>query len=191
MPRGGSQWSRWVREVGNRNQKLIGQLTGSVEARFLHVHWGSCHGARIMPGRYRDLTVREKEAVRPLLHTPSPTRPYADPAVIFNTLLYVLWEQKPIRGSHGEGYSHSSRLCPAIWRWTESGQLKTAWRAYLRLQNETKLGQWAKLFEFYRDSWQDRKEATKHATKVHSSWFRIMNDALAMEQRRRRKAEKA
>jgi len=141
-----------------------------------------------MSAKYRSLTAEEKAALAELLRPRSGSLPFGDPVHVFNTLLYVLWARKPIRGSHGPGYAHSSKLSMAIrYWWTEEPeQLKKAWRTYLRLQSASRFRQWLERFDEYAVSWQDPDEAKKQAGKVHSLWFRNMHDVVKREHARRK-----
>lgn len=137
---------------------------------------------------YTDLTEEEKEAIRPILRPASGSLPFGDPGHVFNTLLYVLWEFKLIRGSHGTGYSHSSKLSEAIQHWwDEPDKLEEAWRAYLKLQSDEMIEEWGEIFDLYANSWQHRDEAQRYASRVHSLWFHTMLNVLRLERPRRRR----
>ena len=127
-----------------------------------------------MPCTLRPLTDDQWSAISGLLR-PLPQRSTrTDARLVFDTMLHMLWYGKPIRIMRKPAFASASVVSTCLWTWAENGSLVKAWRAYLTGTSALHLRHWTMVFTHYQESWQYRREAAKHAAKVHSLWFRIL-----------------
>ena len=106
-------------------------------------------------------------------------RPQTEAGKVFRTLIAVLRFKHAVRNPPSSArYCSSATLSRTVWEWAETGKLTPLWQDYLRGLSPKQLSQWRRLFVYYRRSWSDRRLAARWAPRVHSRWFRRMNEVL-------------
>ena len=105
-------------------------------------------------------------------------------AKAFRTLLSVLCHKRSTRSqSSSRRYYSSATISRTAWQWAEDGTLQRLWRAYLDGLPSDDVRRWLKIFEYYRESWKNRSLANRWAGRVHTKWFKLMDQVLQAHRR--------
>jgi hypothetical protein len=130
--------------------------------------------------KYRKLTNDQWAELEPILTVEriGAGRPPANPRQVFNTLLFMLWEERTYREVPKRGYAPAPVTTRMLWKWAEDGRLELAWDTYLDGLPKRQIASWRALFKKYQESWKSRTDAQRYAGRVHSLWFQKMHRVL-------------
>ena len=110
-------------------------------------------------------------------------RESTEPVKIFKTLLVTLWHGvgRIERTSIFSGACTARALTDAMRSWAPTYDdresiLRVTWRGYLGQLTTTQRRKWRDKFDAQLDSWRDWDEASRLAGRVHSVWFRCLDD---------------
>ena len=105
-------------------------------------------------------------------------------AKVFRSLLHVLQSKKSTRSREAtETYCSSATISRTAWEWAENGTLRRLWQEYLDGLTSNEVRQWLRVFEYYRESWRQRGLANRWAGRVHTKWFKLMDQVLQAHRR--------
>ena len=129
---------------------------------------------------YRELSDKQWAELEPILikQEITPGRTRYDEREVFDTLLFVLWQDSSAHDAYEQGYAPASITSRTLWKWAEEGRLRRAWRTYLKGLSKRDIARWRSLFDKYADSWKDSKSSGQYAARAHSLWFRQMHRVL-------------
>ena len=109
-------------------------------------------------------------------------RESTEPLQVFKTLLVTIWHAvgRVERGAMYPDACTARALTDAlrVWAPTYDGDcmLRKIWRSYTGLLTQSQRKQWRAKFDGQLDSWKDWKTASRLAGRVHSVWFRCLDD---------------
>ena len=110
-------------------------------------------------------------------------RDSTDPLKIFKTLLVALWHGvgRKKRTAIFSGACTARAMTAAMRSWAPTYDdrksiLRMTWRRYLGQLTAAQRRKWRDKFDAQLDSWRDWDEASRLAGRVHSVWFRCLDD---------------